>query len=98
MFALVVTLAACGEPFGPGSVFVYDNSFSPATVHPPASGVVTWIWNGSNEHNVIFDDNVGNSFTMANGTHTRDFTGAPERTYLYRCTVHPSMVGQVIVP
>jgi plastocyanin len=97
--AVVVTLPACGEPTGPGFVSVYDNSFSPTTVHPAANGVVTWVWSGgSNPHNVIFDDGVGNSITTTSGTHTRDFTGAAAGTYGYRCSLHVAMVGQVVVP
>jgi len=96
--AVVVTLPACGDPTGPGYVTVDDNYFSPTTAHPAASGVVTWMWIGSNPHNVIFDDGIGNSITTTNGTHTRDFTGAAAGTYPYRCTLHLPMVGQVAVP
>lgn len=96
--AVVVTLPACGEPTGPGFVTVGDNYFSPATAHPAANGVVTWMWIGSNQHNVVFDDGVGNSIITTEGTHSRDFTGAAAGTYPYRCTLHLPMVGQVAVP
>jgi plastocyanin len=104
--AVAVMLPACdsatapgdGTGSGPGFVTVNDNQFSPETAHPAANGVVTWIWNGSAGHNVIFQDGIGNSFIKTIGIHTRNFTGAEAGTYAYACTLHPGMVGRVVVP
>jgi plastocyanin len=104
--AVAVMLPACdsatapgdGTGSGPGFVTVNDNEFLPATVHPAANGVVTWIWNGGDGHNVIFQDGIGNSTIKVIGVHTRNFMGAAAGTYAYACTEHPGMVGRVVVP
>jgi plastocyanin len=101
--AVAVMLPACDSATAPGDgagsfVTVDDNRFSPATIHPAANGVVTWIWNGSDGHNVIFQDGIGNSLIKTIGVHTRNFTGAAAGTYAYACTEHPGMVGRVVVP
>jgi plastocyanin len=61
-------------------------------------GNVTWLWAGLNPHNVVFDDNMGNSILMTDGTHDRNFSTAPAGNYPYRCTIHGGMTGTVVVP
>jgi plastocyanin len=83
---------------GPGIVTVSDNIFEPRNVSPAADGTVTWIWNGSNAHDVIFADGIRNAPAMSQGVHTRDFSGSEAGTYAYQCTLHGGMVGTVVVP
>ena len=108
---LIVVLGACGDnvplrPTGPGpsgptattSVGVIDNSFTPPANSVTAGQTVTWTWNGSNPHNVTFDDpSVGNSSTKTSGGFTRTFGTAGSFTYI--CTVHGRaiMSGTVVV-
>jgi plastocyanin len=104
--AVAVILPACDGTTGPGDgtgsgagfVSVIDDRFEPTTVHPAANGLVTWIWGGSYDHNVIFQDGIGNSILRTIGIHRRDFRDAAAGTYRYRCTLHAQMVGEVVVP
>jgi len=94
--------AACGSDStssSPGQVTVGNNFFSPTSVSPDASGVVTWTWNsGGTQHNVTFDDLAPGSGNLGSGDFTRDFTGAAAGTIGYHCTIHPGMQGEVVIP
>ena len=92
------------------NVEIHDNYFSPAEIHVPEGGTVTWTDVGAN-HSVTSDDGVSfdsspgcNSPTdvlleacMANGDHfDHQFRAAD--TITYHCRVHgTAMVGKVIV-
>lgn len=69
-------------------------SFAPARVTIHAGQTVEWKWNDAPvNHNVTFGS-FGSS-TKDNGTwfHTFDTPG----TYAYRCTIHQTMTGVVVV-
>ena len=71
--------------------------FSPATVTIEQGGSVTWTF-GTFTHNVTFLATPGaptNVPTTRNGTATRTF--AAPGTFAYACTIHPGMIGSVIV-
>lgn len=106
-------LAGCGSAYstsgpsggggsGVGSVSVVNNAFSPATVHPDSTGMVTWTWNsGGVTHNVTFEDAITGSGNKTSGTFSQTF--ANPGTYRFRCTIHSSnftsgMHGVVVVP
>lgn len=97
--ALTALLAACSEHTGPDAsarnVAVEDNRFTPQQFSVVTGGTVTWVWGGSNLHDVTFDDGPA-SATQANGQYQRQFSAAG--TYAYHCTVHGlSMSGSVVV-
>ena len=92
------------------NVEIHDNYFSPAEIHVPEGGTVTWTDLGGS-HSVTSDDGVSfdsspgcNSSTdvllaacMANGDHFDHQFRFPE-TITYHCRVHGSaMVGKVVV-
>ncbi len=95
---LALVVPACGDsttqpdsgPSGPTvttAVSVRDNSFSPASNAVSTGQTVTWTWNGSNQHNVTFDDlSIGSSATKSSGTFLKQFAQAGDFTYF--CTVH----------
>lgn len=112
VLASVVALAlGCGSSYnggttGPGggnpggstsnAISIIDNSFSPSATTVPVGTTVTWTWNGSNQHNVTFDDGT-KSATQSSGTFDRKFDAAG--TYKYHCTIHgAAMSGSVTVP
>jgi plastocyanin len=97
--ALTALLAACSEHTGPdaraSNVSVEDNRFIPQQFSVATGGAVTWVWRGSNLHDVTFDDGPA-SVAQENGQYQREFSAAG--TYRYHCTVHGlSMSGSVVV-
>lgn len=86
----------CGSPGAANAVIqVLDNSFSPMTFNARVGEPVSWVWNGSNPHDVKFSDGGSSSDVQTNGQFDRQFTVAG--TYLYLCTIHAGMQGQVVV-
>jgi len=97
---LAALVAACSEHTAPSdgaatSVAVEDDRFTPQQFSVAAGGSVTWVWRGSNLHNVTFDDGPA-SATRQDGQYQRQFGAAG--TYPYHCTIHGlSMSGAVVV-
>ena len=102
---LGASFAACGgdDPSGLESgngtiaVSVGDDFFDPSSRTVSAGTTVEWTWTGGNEHNVTFDDGVGNSGMQSEGNHTRQFTAAG--TFPYYCSIHGRSVmsGAIVV-
>ena len=107
--AAVSSLAACKSSTAAGTahtltVSVRDNVFSPQVDSVDAGDSVTFTWQGSQMHDLIFQDSVH----VANVSAPRD-TGSVRRgfaspgIYKYRCTLHSSdfntgsMVGTIAV-
>lgn len=80
-----------------------EPAFSPSTTFAKAGSTVAWLWDGVDEHDVVFEDDPTqpvSSPLQRTGRHLRAFP--IPGTYRYRCTVHSTdfatgMVGQVIV-
>ena len=104
---LGASFAACSgdDSSGPGNgttppppptlgdaVNIVDDDFSPGSLTASVGTTVTWTWTGANEHNVTFDDGVGNSVTKTSGTHARQFAAAGN--FIYICTIHGRSVMQ----
>ncbi len=88
---------------GTPTVTIQNFAFSPATITVPRGTTVTWVNQDSASH-TIFSDAPGpggqgslfSSNSLANGegySYKFDNPG----TYLYHCSVHPSMKATVIV-
>ena len=102
---LLIAAAAlgCDEQGSTGprqaTVSVNDDEFVPPSIQPGANGVVTWIWAGTNPHDLIFADGMGGvPDAVSSGVYQRNFTGAAAGEYPYRCTLHAPMTGRVVVP
>lgn len=99
--ATAALAAACGDATGssPGQVTVGNYYFSPTSVQPDETGLVTWTWNSGGElHNVTFEDLAPGSGNRGSGSFNRDFTGTAAGTVIrYECTQH-GMRGQVEIP
>lgn len=79
---------------GATTVTLRDIDFQPAAVQVPAGTTVTWEWDdGDIVHDVAGDDFTSELKADGEFTHTFDAPG----TYPYECTVHPGMVGRVVV-
>lgn len=78
---------------GVTEVVVRDASFAPAAIEVPVGSIVTWRWEGSQDHNV-----VGEGFASPNqaiGDMAHAF--AEPGVFPYRCTLHYFMRGEVTV-
>ena len=86
--------SAAGSSSGvTATVRVEDNLYAPQVLTVPVGAVVEWRWAGRNPHNVTGDDFASPS--QSSGGFDRSF-GQPG-TYYYRCTIHPHMLGEVVV-
>jgi plastocyanin len=85
------------SPTGDVQASATANVFSPQIVTISKGGTVTWTF-GSRTHNVTFIQVPGvpqNVPSTSNNSATRTFTTTG--TFAYACTIHPGMIGTVIV-
>lgn len=105
--ALAIAGAACGggdddkgskgnDTPAVGTVNATDSlKFDPASVSVKTGETVTWRNAGKAPHNVTFKDG---SFTKdLKETDTVTYTASKAGSYKYECTIHPGMVGTVVV-
>jgi plastocyanin len=79
-----------------GVVTMKDFSFQPANIEVKVGTKVTWRNEDSSPHTVTEDEGAFTSPALDQGKtfeHTFDAKG----TFKYHCSIHPSMVGQVVV-
>jgi plastocyanin len=90
-----------GDLFGQGnvvSVSIVDFAFTPKTITVPVGTTVRWTNNGNAPHTVTSTSSpkAFDSGTLKSGdTFQHTFTTAGQ--FPYRCNIHPSMTGMVIV-
>ena len=83
-------------PAAPNSVAINGFAFDPATLTVTKGTTVTWTNMDSAAHTVVASGNAFTSDNLNNGqsfTHTFNEAG----TFEYKCGIHPSMSGKVIV-
>jgi plastocyanin len=85
-----------GTTPGANEVFIQGMAFSPATVTISAGTAVTWTNKDAVTHNVTSSPALFSSGAMVTGA-TYSFTFTTPGTYSYKCTIHPSMSGTVVV-
>jgi len=72
-------------------------AFTPSTITVSAGTTITWTNNDGVVHNVT--SNTSGLFSSGsispNGTYSHLFSTAG--TFSYKCTIHPSMTGSVVV-
>jgi plastocyanin len=78
------------------AVAIAGFAFDPAETDVAAGDTVTWTNNDSADHTVTFEDGSADSGNIANGG-TFEFTFDTAGEYAYRCDIHPSMTGTVVV-
>lgn len=106
--AAALTLTGCGgstpedaaqpeEDLGPAAVTVTmkDLAFEPAKVEVARGGVVEWVNEDPVEHTVAGEGFESPRLKKGESFKHR-FDGMPG-TYVYRCTLHATMVGNVVV-
>lgn len=85
-----------GTTQGPNDVFIQGMAFSPSTITVTAGTAVTWTNKDAVTHNVTSSPALFSSGSLVTGA-TYSFTFSTPGTYSYKCTIHPSMTGTVIV-
>jgi plastocyanin len=103
LFAITISIAGCkkdddttsGSP-GTNEVWMQNMAFNPSTITIAAHTTIKWTNKDSNTHNV-----TSNTGVFASGNLSKDasfsFTFDSVGTFAYKCTIHPSMTGSVIV-
>jgi plastocyanin len=88
---------AKGEAAASGMEVRVDNfTFGPATLTVPVNSTVTWVNKDDLPHVIASNDGVFKSKALD----TEDkysFTFSKPGTYAYFCSIHPKMVGTIIV-
>lgn len=96
----IAALLACSKDDEPmvenKTADIINFSFMPPEITVERGATVTWTNMDNATHTVTANDNSFNSGSLTNGnTYARRFDQAG--TFTYRCTVHPRMMGTVIV-
>ncbi|HEY3798996.1 MAG TPA: cupredoxin family copper-binding protein [Caulobacteraceae bacterium] len=97
--AALFTFIAIGvaQAQGPAGAVTIDNfSFGPSPITVQAGATVTWTNDDDIPHTVRAVDGSFHSKAMDSGD-AYSFTFAKPGVYNYFCSLHPKMVGQVIV-
>ncbi|MGB7552960.1 MAG: cupredoxin family copper-binding protein [Candidatus Korobacteraceae bacterium] len=94
----LITCAAAAPANASSEIAInIDNfSFSPATITVPVDTTVRWTNHDDIPHTVVSEDKVFKSQALdSDGDFTYTFT--KPGTYSYFCSIHPKMVGKVVV-
>ena len=90
------TRAKSEEQSSPTEVRVDNFSFAPETLTVPVNSTVTWVNKDDVPHVIASNDGLFKS----KGLDTDDkysYTFAKAGTYSYYCSIHPKMVGKIVV-
>ena len=105
LIALAVMLTTVGRAGGAGAqekapagvaVKIDNFSFGPATVTVPLGTTVTWTNRDDIPHTVVSTDGVFKSKALDTDDKF-SFVFSKPGTYGYFCSIHPKMIGQIIV-
>lgn len=106
--AAVAVVSLRGSSYGQGTgdnqqqggnqVSIQDLAFNPSTITVSAGTTITWTNNDGVEHTVTSTDGPAPfdcPSLMSGGT--VQFTFDTPGTYTYRCNIHPTMTGTIVV-
>jgi plastocyanin len=79
-----------------GEVTIVDFAFEPATLEVAPGATVSWTNTGQVVHTVTADNGAFNSGEMSPGATVTGTFNTPG-TYTYHCSIHPDMIGTLIV-
>jgi plastocyanin len=79
-----------------GRITIKDFMFSPMTITVKAGGIVTWANSDDEPHTVVSDAGLFRSGAVDTGE-TFTFRFDRPGTYHFTCSIHPRMVGTIIV-
>lgn len=93
--ALLLALAA-GPAYADGTVTIKNFDFAPMTLSVSAGTTVTWHNDDEEPHTVVSQDGLFRSAAI-DGGESFSFKFSKPGTYKYLCTIHPRMVGTIVV-
>jgi len=111
MLGALVVVGACSSDSSPaptptgqvttvtipqGASTLTTTAFSPNPVNVAVGTTVHWANSDSTIHNATADNGAFNSGTL-NAGGSFDFKFNSAGTFTYKCTIHPNMVGSVVV-
>jgi plastocyanin len=85
-----------GAPDAPTIVMAKDFMFAPTALTVTAGSTVTWTNNDDEPHTVVSDTGLFRSGAM-DTNESFSFRFDKPGTYHYACSIHPRMVGTIIV-
>lgn len=92
----VLAVAGCGTSPEPTRVTVRNVAFDPPEVHLTAGEEVAWFYDdGGTFHEIVVDGLTSTAGFRAEGEHRMTFD--QPGVYRVTCSIHPQMVGTVIV-
>ena len=96
--AVAVSYATAAEPTAEGSTIVMAKEFmfAPAALTVAAGSTVTWTNRDDEPHTVVSDSGLFRSAAL-DTNESFSFRFDKPGTYRYTCTIHPRMVGTIVV-
>jgi amicyanin len=77
------------------TILIKNFAFDPASITVKAGSTVRWVNQDSVPHRIVFADGADSTVLAGMQSWSRKFDQAG--TYDYACTIHPTMLGTVIV-
>jgi plastocyanin len=85
-----------GEDAKPTEIRVDNFTFAPETITVPVSSTITWVNKDDIPHVITSNDGVFKSKAL-DTDQAYSYTFTKPGTYPYYCSIHPKMVGKVVV-
>ena len=97
LFMTYPTRAKGAEANDPAAEIRVDNfTFAPETLTVPANSTVTWVNKDDIPHVIASSDGLFKSKAL-DTDQKYSFTFTKAGTYAYYCSIHPKMVGKIVV-
>lgn len=84
-----------GSSSSGAQVSISNFAFSPSSVTVKVGESVTWTNNDSPTHTVVGDGGISSGDLVNGATYSKTFDTAG--TFAYKCSIHPTMTGTVVV-
>jgi plastocyanin len=94
--AAMAMMCSASEGAVPNSIEVRDFMFMPTTITVNTGDQVTWVNKDDEPHTVVSDTGIFRSGAM-DTDETFSFKFDKPGTYHFTCSIHPRMVGTVVV-
>jgi len=98
LIAPLIAHAAASAPIPAGPVVKIDNfTFGPAVLNVKVGTTVTWINNDDVPHAIVANDHIAFRSKVMDTDEHFSFTFTKPGDYPYFCSLHPHMIGKVVV-
>ena len=92
-----LTATTAAAPAGPVEVKIDNFTFAPATLTVAAGTTVKWVNRDDIPHTVVSEDKSTFKSKAMDTDDSFSYTFTKPGTYTYFCSIHPKMVGKVVV-